>query len=364
MTSAALTYSVQNLAERAARRRKIAVGGLIAVSLIAVFLSIIVGPAPIGSEDVVAGVMHSLHQSIGLSSEPKSSGAAIVSAIRLPRTVLGLFVGAALGVSGAALQGLFRNPLVDPQLIGVSAGGALGAAGWIVLGGTMAFIPAAMGHLMTAIAAFIGSLMAMLAVYVIGTRRGQVSVATMLLAGIAINALAGAGLGILIFASDDAQLRAINFWTLGSIGGATWGSIWPAVIIAAGASLMMLRDMRALNLFAMGEAEAGHLGLDVRRLKRRMIILPALATASIVSVSGIVGFVGLVAPHLVRLSIGTDNRAVLPCSMLLGIALVLSADIVARLALAPAELPLGVVTSLIGAPFFLWLLSQNRSYST
>ena len=204
----------------------------------------------------------------------------------------------------------------------------------------------------------------MLLVYQIGSRKGHVSVAAMLLAGIAINALAAAALGFLIFVSDDTQLRSINFWTLGSLGGAIWGKIWPSLIIILTASLLILRDAKNLNLFALGEADAKHLGCDTVRLKRRMVILPAMATAAAVSVSGIIGFIGLVAPHLIRLMVGTDHRLVLPGSALLGIILILTADILARIAAAPAELPLGIITSLIGAPFFIWLLIRQKGWTS
>lgn len=346
------------VAARADRRRHVVLGSLGALTVLCLLLSIMMGPANVGLFEIWGGVLHSL----GFKADQLSSGEAIVSAIRLPRTVLALAVGAALGISGAALQGLFRNPLVDPQLIGVSAGGALGAASWIVFGASLSFIPVALSSVMTAIGAFIGSLMAMSTVYFIGTQRGRVNVAAMLLAGIAVNALAGAGLGLMLFMSDDFQLRAINFWTLGSVGGASWSKIWPALLVMVSLPMWLLRDMRNLNMFSIGEDEARHLGCDTARLKRRMVVIPALITAAAVSVSGVIGFIGLVAPHLVRLIAGSDNRIVVPGSALLGACLLLSADILARTLAAPAELPLGVVTSLLGAPFFIWLLSRQRAW--
>lgn len=358
LTAVTQSSDLWRVVHHADRQRRRVLGGLSLLTLMCVILSIIIGPAAIGLSDIWGGIVHSL----GLSSAPPTSGEAIVSAIRLPRTVLALAVGSALGISGAALQGLFRNPLVDPQLIGVSAGGALGAAGWIVFGASFSAIPIALSSIMTAIGAFIGSLAAMSAVYVIGTRRGRVNVATMLLAGIAVNALAGAGLGLMLFMSDDFQLRAINFWTLGSVGGASWSKIWPALIVMGGLPIWLLRDMQNLNLFSLGEDEARHLGCDTARLKRRMVVIPALVTAAAVSVSGVIGFIGLVAPHLVRLFAGSDNRLVLPGSALLGACLLLCADMLARTLAAPAELPLGVVTSLLGAPFFIWLLSRQRAW--
>lgn len=351
--------AVVDLAAKADRRREVALlilGGMTVFGLLGSFL---IGPASVGVLDVWNGALRTL----GLRGGAVSGSEAIVTAIRIPRTFLGLCCGAALGISGAALQGLFRNPLVDPQLIGVSSGGAFGAAFWIVFGGGLSFIPLALSGFMTAFFAFAGALTVMMIVYALGSRRGHVSVATMLLAGIAMNALAASGLGLMLFISDDAQMRAITFWTLGSLGTAGWVKIWPALMIMGTGSIALLFDMRALNLLAIGEDEAKHLGVNTKALKRRLVILPALATAAAVSVTGIIGFIGLVAPHLVRLFAGSDHRIVLPGSALLGAGLLLISDIVARTIAAPAELPIGIVTSLIGAPFFIWLLSRARGLS-
>ena len=354
------SFSIAKLNSQSNYQRLATLSALTIFSIVILCISILIGPVDISLEDIGQGIMRSL----GADSSAMSGSSAIVSVIRIPRVILGAFVGAALGISGAALQGLFRNPLVDPGLIGVSSGGALGASIWIIFGASFSFIPEYLKVFMIAVFAFFGSLMAMLLVYQIGSRRGHVSVASMLLAGIAINALAAAALGFLIFVSDDTQLRSINFWTLGSLGGAIWGKIWPSLLIIAIASLLILRDAKNLNLFALGEADAKHLGCDTVRLKRRMVVLPALATAAAVSVSGIIGFIGLVAPHLIRLMVGADHRLVLPGSALLGITLILTADILARTAAAPAELPLGIITSLIGAPFFIWLLIRQKGWSS
>ena len=354
------SFSIAKLNSQSNYQRLATLSALTIFSIVILCISILIGPVDISLEDIGQGIMRSL----GADSSAMSGSSAIVSVIRIPRVILGAFVGAALGISGAALQGLFRNPLVDPGLIGVSSGGALGASIWIIFGASFSFIPEYLKVFMIAVFAFFGSLMAMLLVYQIGSRRGHVSVASMLLAGIAINALAAAALGFLIFVSDDTQLRSINFWTLGSLGGAVWGKIWPSLLIILIASLLILRDAKNLNLFALGEADAKHLGCDTVRLKRRMVVLPALATAAAVSVSGIIGFIGLVAPHLIRLMVGADHRLVLPGSALLGITLILTADILARTAAAPAELPLGIITSLIGAPFFIWLLIRQKGWSS
>jgi iron complex transport system permease protein len=285
----------------------------------------------------------------------------IVYDIRLPRVVLGALVGGALAVSGAVMQGLFRNPLADPGLIGVSAGASLGAVAVIVLGGTMlAPLTAVFGTFSLPLAAFIGGLATTLVLYQVATRRGQTSVATMLLAGIALAALAMALTGVLIFMADDRQLRDLTFWQLGSLAGATWykiGAVGP-VILAAMAAMPFLA--KGLNALALGEATAGHLGISVQRLKYVAIVSVSGAVGAAVAVSGGIGFVGIVVPHLLRLLIGPDNRYLLPASALLGASLLLLADAVARTIVAPAELPIGIVTALAGAPFFLWILLRKR----
>ncbi|WP_309085876.1 iron ABC transporter permease [Chelativorans sp.] len=285
----------------------------------------------------------------------------IVQEIRLPRVALGILVGAALAVSGALMQGLFRNPLADPGLVGVSAGASLGAITVIVLGGTI-LRPAVdlLGIHALPLAAFGGGLVTTLILYRIATRRGQTSVATMLLAGIALAALAGAIAGILIYRADDQQLRDLTFWSLGSLGGATWTKILavaPIILAALAATPFLARGLDALSL---GEASARHLGVPVQRVKALAVLCVAAATGAAVAVSGGIGFVGIVVPHLLRLVIGPDHRYLLPASALLGASLLLLADAVSRTIVAPAELPIGIVTAIFGAPFFLWVLLRRR----
>ena len=285
----------------------------------------------------------------------------IIYDIRLPRAVLGAIIGGALAVSGAVMQGLFRNPLADPGLIGVSAGAALGAVGIIVLGGTvLAPFTAVFGIYALPLAAFIGALASTWLLYQVATRRGQTSVATMLLAGIALAALAGAVMGILIFMADDRQLRDLTFWNLGSLAGATWTKVAAAGPIVAVAMAVMPFLARGLNGLALGEPVAHHIGVPVQRLKNVAIVAVAAATGACVAVSGTIVFVGIVVPHLLRLAIGPDNRYLLPASALLGASLLLLADAVSRTVVAPAELPIGIVTALVGAPFFLWILLRRR----
>ncbi|MEM9551784.1 MAG: iron chelate uptake ABC transporter family permease subunit [Pseudomonadota bacterium] len=281
--------------------------------------------------------------------------------IRAPRLALGLLVGAALAVSGAVMQGLFRNPLADPGLVGVSAGAGLGAVTAIVLGGMLPpVVVDAIGNWLVPVAAFFGGWASTLVLYRVATRRGRTSVATMLLAGIALGALAGAVSGILVYLADDQQLRDLTFWGLGSLAGATWAKVvvaGPMIALALFASLLL---GRGLNGLALGEATAHHLGIDVQRLKNGAILTVAAATGAAVAVSGAIGFIGIVVPHLLRLATGPDHTTLLLNAALLGAALLLLADVISRLIIAPAELPIGIVTAVLGAPVFLWILLRRR----
>jgi len=286
----------------------------------------------------------------------------IVEQIRLPRVVMGLLVGAALAVSGAVMQGIFRNPLADPGLAGVSAGAGLGAATMIVLGGRLALpIAGMLTYAALPAAAFLGGLATTLILYGLSTRLGRTSIATMLLAGIALGALSGAATGVLVYLADDKQLRDLTFWSMGSLGGATWPKIATLALVLALSFAALPFMARGLNALALGEAAAWHMGISVERLKRMAIVIVAAMTGASVAVSGGIGFVGIVVPHVLRLAIGPDHRFLLPASALLGGALLVLADAVARTISAPAELPIGIVTALAGAPFFLWLLLRRRS---
>ncbi len=285
----------------------------------------------------------------------------IIYDIRLPRVILGALIGASLAVSGAVMQGLFRNPLADPGIVGVSAGAGLGAVSMIVLGGTfLAPLIALFGFYALPLAAFFGALAFTLILYRVATRRGQTSIATMLLAGIALGAMAGAYMGVLVYIADDRQLRDLTFWGLGSLAGANWVKIAAAGPFIVSALLISPFLARGLNGLALGEAAASHLGIPVQRFKRIAIVVVAGATGASVAVSGGIGFVGVVVPHLLRLMIGPDHRYLLPAAALLGASLLLLADAVSRTIVAPSELPIGIVTAAVGAPFFLWILLRRR----
>ncbi|MEM6304257.1 MAG: iron ABC transporter permease [Pseudomonadota bacterium] len=282
--------------------------------------------------------------------------------IRAPRTLLGAIVGAALAVSGAIMQGLFRNPLADPGLLGVSAGAGLGAMIAIVLGAGLPLgIGAYFGPALLPVFAFVGAWISMFILYRVATRAGRTSVATMLLAGIALGALTGAVSGLLVYRADDLQLRELTFWGLGSLSGATWERILIAGPIILGATFLSTRLADGLNALALGEASAHHLGISVQKLKMAAILLVSAAVSAAVSVSGGIGFVGIVVPHLLRLVTGPDHRGLLINAALLGAVMLLLADIFARILVAPAELPIGIITAVLGAPVFLYILLRRRS---
>ena len=287
----------------------------------------------------------------------------VLTVIRAPRAVMGFVAGAALAAAGAALQGLFRNPLADPALIGVSNGAALGAVAVIVLGDALvAGTPALLAPFILPAFACAGGFAATVIVYRIASRDGRTDIPTMLLAGIAINAIAAAGIGLFMFVSTDQELRELSFWLLGSLGGVTWTALLPGIVMAGAALVLLSCLVRPLNALLLGEVDARHLGVDVETAKRLLIAGAALATGAIVSVTGVIGFVGLVVPHLVRLAIGPGHRVLLPASMLLGGTLLLVADTAARTVVVPAELPIGILTSCVGGPFFLWLLLRRRAW--
>ncbi|HUG58282.1 MAG TPA: iron chelate uptake ABC transporter family permease subunit [Candidimonas sp.] len=271
--------------------------------------------------------------------------------IRLPRVLFSSMTGAALAVTGVTMQALFRNPLAEPGLVGISSGAALGAVFAIVMTAGSFFVVAS--------AAFCGSLLATFLAYSIGRRyRG---VAGLLLAGIAINTIAGSAIGVFTYLADDAQLRDLTFWSMGSLAGADWPALlwlgpWTVLLLS-----YLCSQWRVLNALLLGEREAAHLGFELAAVRRRLIIVTALIIGPLVAVTGGIGFIGLVVPHLIRMVLGAHHRYLLPASVLAGGLLLTLADWLARVVASPAELPIGLVTSLVGGPFFFWLLSRGRN---
>ncbi|HYE57342.1 MAG TPA: iron ABC transporter permease [Rhodothermales bacterium] len=356
MQASSLTLAAPLVPTHAVRRTGALVG--LAVALLAtVLLCVGLGSVAISPAQTVSILLERFGGSA--VADYSEQQALVLLHIRMPRVLLGALVGAALAVSGALMQGLFRNPLADPGLVGVSAGSALAAVAWIVLGGALVLPPVVAANAL-ALAAFGGGLATTALVYRFATHGGRTLVATMLLAGVAVSALAGAGVGLFVFLANDAQLRTITFWTLGALGGASWETL-------AGVAPLLLAPViagpllaRGLNAMLLGEAEAFHVGVRVERLKRSAVVLAALGVGASVASGGMIGFVGLVVPHLVRLALGPDHRTLVPASALLGGILLLLADLFARTIAAPAEVPIGIVTALGGAPFFLWLLLREK----
>ncbi len=350
-----LTASVP-LSPQAARSRRGARAALLLSALPFALLAAMILGAGIGAVQIAPAQVVSIALApLGVQwAAFEEQQAAVFQAIRLPRVLLGALVGAGLGVAGAAMQGLFRNPLADPGLLGISSGAALAVAVTIVMGLNL------FGVYSLPIAAFVGSLITTVIIYALAQQRGRLDVSTMLLAGIAVNSLAGAGTGLMTFLATDDQLRTITFWSLGSLGGATWESLATAAPLLLLGTLALPILGRALDALSLGEAGAEHLGVNVQAIKWATVSLVALCVGAGVAVAGSIGFVGLVVPHLLRLIGGPSHRYLLPASALLGATLLVLADLVARTVAAPAELPIGIVTAMLGAPFFLYLLRRGR----
>lgn len=276
--------------------------------------------------------------------------------IRLPRVLLAVIVGGALALSGCVMQGLFRNPLADPGLLGINSGAALAVALSIVMSFSL---PGVLTLYLPLLAAFIGSMAVTLIIFLL-SRQGVSGLSRLLLVGIAINALCGAAVGVLSWMSNDQQLRQLSLWGMGSLGQAQWPTVLVCASVVLPCMVLVQRLARRLNLLQLGEEEAHYLGVDVPRTQRYLLVLSALLVAAAVAVSGVIGFIGLVMPHLMRYCLGGDHRWLLPSSLLSGAILLLLADTLARTLVAPAEMPVGLLTSLIGGPWFLWLILRRR----
>lgn len=278
--------------------------------------------------------------------------------IRLPRVLLAVAIGGSLALAGCVMQGLFRNPLADPGLLGISSGAACAVALWVVLPFSL---PALLMLYAPMLAAFGGALVATLVIFLLSQQRDS-SLSRLLLVGIAINALCGAIVGVMSWVSNDAQLRLLSLWGMGSLGSAQWSTLLAAASMMIPTVMIIWRLSGALNLLQLGDEEAHYLGVDVRAVQRILLLCSALLVASAVAVSGVIGFIGLVVPHLIRMWLGADHRAVIPGSVLAGAALLLIADTLARTVVAPAEMPVGLLTSLLGAPWFLWLIFRRVAH--
>ncbi|USD66800.1 iron ABC transporter permease [Vibrio sp. SCSIO 43136] len=328
--------------------------GIGSLLILACGYSIAVGPMDISVADSFKSLLPNLF------SLPDHVQLVIMN-IRLPRTVLCALVGAILALCGATMQGLFRNPLAEPGIIGVSAGASLGAAAAMVLFASINITnPILLNLFAVPVFAFVGGTVTTLIVYRLGTSKFGTSVTVMLLAGVAISALSGAAIGYFNYIADDQMLRDLTLWGMGSMAGATWSGIALAAITLAGLFWLFVKKAMALNALLLGEAEARHMGIEVQSLKRRLILTTAAGVGITVSLVGPIGFIGLVVPHITRMLTGPDHCKLIPVCAILGALLLTLADMVARVAVAPAELPVGIVTALFGAPFFLYLLFQQK----
>ncbi|GAA1982404.1 iron ABC transporter permease [Isoptericola halotolerans] len=302
-------------------------------------------------------VLGALARGVGLDLGPEPAhphGYTALWTVRFPRVVMAVLVGAALAAAGAVMQGVFGNPLAEPGVVGVSSGAAVAAAATIALGLT------AFGPWTTAAAAFVGGLVATFVVYAMARAGGRTEVVTLVLTGVAVNAVCGAGLALFTFLGDTQAREEIVFWQLGSLNGTRWvyvAIVAPLVVLGLVGAIVLARR---LDLLALGERPARHLGVDVERLRVVAVVLVAMLTAAAVAFCGIISFVGLVVPHLVRMAVGPGHRVLVPASALGGAVLLLAADLVARTVVPYAELPIGMLTALVGGPFFLWLVYRTR----
>ncbi|TDG13631.1 iron ABC transporter permease [Seongchinamella unica] len=309
---------------------------------------------------VSLGFAESLQAISQISQQPAERSAIIINQIRLPRALLAGLVGALLGISGAAMQGIFRNPLADPSLIGVTAGASLGAS--LVIAGAGSWISGLGGLTLVSLGAFTGGMLAVVVVYQLANSENGTSVATMLLAGIAITALAGAMSNILELFSSNEVLRRISLWRMGGLDGADYQRVAIAAAILLVVIAVLPRYATALNALLLGESEARYLGINVEKTKTLIVLLVAVAVGASVAMAGTIAFVGLVVPHIIRLSIGPDHRYLLPASAIAGALLLIWADILARTLIAPTEIPVGIVTACVGVPFFISLLHRRRDF--
>ncbi|WP_194818938.1 iron ABC transporter permease [Nocardia sp. XZ_19_385] len=326
----------------------------IAALIVLALVSAAVGQVPTTPGEVAGSIAHRIGLDWG-SMPAHPAGEVTLWEVRFPRVVLAILVGAALATAGALLQGVFANPLAEPGVIGVSAGAAVGAGTVIVVGG--AFVAA----WSIAAAAFVGGLITTLMVYLLSRSNGRTEVVTLVLTGVAINAFAGGLIAFLLFIATPAARDQIVFWQLGSLNGATWDAVRvvaPLTLIGVAAAILIAAR---LDLLALGESAARHLGVDVERLRRNVIVIVAVLATAGVAFSGIILFVGLIVPHLVRMLVGPAHRILIPLSAILGAVVLLASDVGARSLVDNADLPLGMLTSLIGGPFFFWLLRRTRA---
>ena len=322
--------------------------------MLAVVASIVIGPVEISWYEIYAVLDGSLDTSRSLD---------VLIEIRLPRALSALAIGATLGLSGALTQALFRNPLADPALLGITSGAALAIAIVMVFASVfneLIELSEAIQYWLYPIAAFLGAVFMCHILLLLSRVMSLVSISSLLLCGLALNALASAVIGLCIYVANDQQLRSFTFWTLGTLSGASWSYLWILMISLVVGLITALSLASKLNALAMGDHVAQHLGLELSQIKVLTILCVALLCGACVAVSGVIGFISLIAPQIVRVLFGADHRTVVPISMLTGAVLLIVADTLAKNLLSPTEIPVGIFTSLIGAPYFLYLLNKKN----
>jgi iron complex transport system permease protein len=343
------------------RRRALVMVALLVALVGATILALTQGAAALSSADALRAVLSRLPGLTALDPGLSAAQRAIVFDLRLPRLVLALLVGCALALAGVVMQAFFQNPMADPSIIGVSAGASLGATVAVVSGLTGGI--AGVGAVPPA--AFVGALLTTAAVYVLSRRGGQTPVGVLLLTGIALgSALSALGALVLVTGGDPTRrdLDQVVYWMLGSVAGRTWAHVLLILPYVAIAGVLTVLFARELNVLSLGDDTAHYLGLNVEQVRLLLLALASLLTAAAVAVSGIIGFIGLIVPHLMRIAAGPDHRMLVPTSGIAGGVLLALADVLARTMAAPTEVPVGIITSLLGAPFFLYLLHRRREY--
>ncbi|MGV2384055.1 MAG UNVERIFIED_CONTAM: iron ABC transporter permease [Thermobifida fusca] len=340
-------------------RRATVLRGTVLLTVLAIALGAValvaagIGAYHIPPLEVARSVFRGLGLDWGEAADPLADE--VLWNVRFPRVVLAMIVGSSLALAGAMMQGIFGNPLAEPGVIGVSSGATVGAVLIIALGAS------ALGYWTVIVASFLSGMVTTVLVYVLSRSGGRTEVVTLLLTGIAVNAVAGALIGAATYFSEDAELRSITNWQMGSLAAATWSKVAAALPLAVAGIIAAPFFARRLDLLSLGESPARHLGVDVERMRQALIVVIAMLTSSAVAFAGIISFVGLVVPHMVRMIAGPGHRVLLPASVLGGALVLVAADLVARVAAAPQEVPLGIITALVGGPFFFWLLYRTRA---
>jgi len=328
-------------------------------ALLVLLVIILLCAIAFGAVAILPADMFSALQHFFKGQPPANIYEAVFLQLRLPRVLLCAITGAILAVSGVLMQGLFRNPIVEPGLVGTSSGAALGASIVFVLAGQFSpELKNMTGPLLVPVMAFLGALLATYTVYALAKNAKRISIMSLLLIGIAINALCLSGTGFMSYIARDPQARSITFWNLGTFSGASWPQVFILMAVALVIFIAVQRYSKELNALLLGEEEASYLGVDTNKMKRRVMLLNTGMVSIATAFAGVISFMGLIVPHLLRLLIGSDNKRLLPAAMIIGAMLLTLADMCARLLLAPAEVPIGIITSLVGAPVFIILLKK------